>query len=93
MLCVIYYLLSYYNSYLVLIFIIYLFRFVLLKYYESLKTFIDTRVNSDISFYVNSYEISREYSTVSQFSNLGNTQNNLITLIGTDKLKSDLGTS
>lgn len=60
---------------------------------QSLQTLIDTRKNADISFYVNSYEIVREYINVSQFSSLGATQNSLITLIGTDKLKTNLGTT
>lgn len=62
----------------------------IISHIQSLQTQIDTRTNSDISFYLNSYEILKEYQTVSQFSNLGATQNSLITLIGTDKLKADL---
>lgn len=59
---------------------------------QSLQNLIDTRVNSDIVFYTNSYQVVQDYQTVSQFSNLGATQNSLIILIGTDKLKTDLGT-
>ena len=62
----------------------------IISHIQSLQTQIDARKNSDISFYVNSYGILQEYQTVSQFSNLGATQNSLITLIGTDKLKADL---
>jgi hypothetical protein len=56
----------------------------------GLHTFITDRMNGDISFYINSLEISKEYSTVAQFSSIGNTQNNIIKIIGTDKLKNDL---
>lgn len=56
----------------------------------NLKTTIDTRKNADISFYQNSYGVAKDYTTTSQFNNLGATQNNLITLIGTTKLKTDL---
>jgi len=57
---------------------------------QTLQTLIDTRKNEDITFYTNSNEIMQEYFTVLQFSNLGATQNSLIELIGTDKLKEDL---
>lgn len=57
---------------------------------EDLKTLIDTRRNADISFYQNSYAVLRDYQTVTQFSTIGATQNSLIQLIGTDKLKADL---
>ncbi len=59
---------------------------------QSLQTLMDTRLNADIVFYTNSYNIVQEYLTISQFSNLGAVQNSLITLIGTNKLKTDLGT-
>jgi hypothetical protein len=52
---------------------------------------VNARVSGDITFYTNSYEIVNEYNYISQFSNLGATQNNLIEIIGTDKLKDDLG--
>jgi hypothetical protein len=58
---------------------------------EELKTLLDTRRNGDIAFYQNSYAVLRDYQTVSQFSVIGATQNSLIQLIGTDKLKEDLG--
>jgi hypothetical protein len=57
---------------------------------QGLQNLINGRMNGDISFYINSLEISKEYSTVVQFSSVGNTQNNIIKLIGTDKLKDDL---
>jgi hypothetical protein len=57
---------------------------------QTLQTLIDDRRNGDITFYTNSNEIMQEYFTVLQFSNLGATQNSLIELIGTDKLKEDL---
>ena len=56
----------------------------------TLQTFLNNQVSSDTSFYQNSYAVATEYSTVAQFSHLGATQNSLITLIGTDKLKTDL---
>ena len=59
---------------------------------QSLQTLIDTRKNADISFYRNSYAVLNDYQIASQFSNVGSTQNNLIILIGTDKLKTDLTT-
>jgi hypothetical protein len=60
---------------------------------QSFQSLIDTRKDADIAFYINSDIVLREYLTVSQFSNLGATQNSLIKLIGTDKLKTDLGTT
>lgn len=58
---------------------------------QSFTNEVNSRTNSDISFYTNSYEVLNEYLYVSQFSNLGATQNNLIEIVGTDKLKDDLG--
>lgn len=58
---------------------------------QLLTNEINARTSGDISFYTNSYEILNEYLYVSQFSNLGATQNNLIEIVGTDKLKDDLG--
>lgn len=58
---------------------------------QSLQTLMDTRVNSDIVFYTNSYQIVQDYMTILQFSNLGASQNSLISIIGTDKLKKNLG--
>jgi hypothetical protein len=66
---------------------------VIISDLQNFKTFVDARKNADVSFYLNSCEILAEYQTVSQFSNLGATQNSLIKLIGTDKLKTDLGTT
>ena len=60
---------------------------------QTLSNEIDTRRTDDISFYTNSYEIINEYLTISQFSNLGATQNSLINIIGTQKLKTRLGIS
>lgn len=59
---------------------------------QTFQTFIDARKNSDIAFYLNSFQILQEYQTVAQFSSLGATQNSLIKLVGTDKLKTNLGT-
>jgi hypothetical protein len=63
---------------------------VIISDVQTLKTLIDTRKNGDISFYVNSLAISNDYQTLLQFSNIGATQNSLIQLIGTDKLKNNL---
>lgn len=52
---------------------------------------INARTSGDITFYTNSYEILNEYLYVLQFSNTGATQNSLIEIVGTDKLKDDLG--
>jgi hypothetical protein len=60
---------------------------------QSFQSLIDTRKNADIAFYINSSQILQEYQTVSQFSSLGATQNSLIKLVGTDKLKTNLGTA
>jgi hypothetical protein len=66
---------------------------VIISHVQTLQTLLDTRYNSDISFYQNSLSISKDYQSVSQFSNLGSTQNSLISLIGTSKLKTNLGIS
>ena len=58
---------------------------------QTLTTELNTRRTGDITFYTNSYEIVNEFLTISQFSNLGATQNSLISIIGTDKLKQRLG--
>jgi hypothetical protein len=58
---------------------------------QSFTNEVNARTSGDISFYTNSYEIVNEYLYISQFSNLGATQNNLIEIVGTDKLKDDLG--
>lgn len=58
---------------------------------STLQTLMDTRRNSDCSFYQNSLSVTRDYQTLLQFSNLGATQNSLITLIGTPKLHDKLG--
>ena len=60
---------------------------------QTLSNEINTRRTDDITFYTNSYEIVNEYLTISQFSNLGATQNSLINIIGTQKLKTRLGIS
>lgn len=59
---------------------------------QTLKSLLDTRSSGDISFYVNSLAVLGDYQRVSAFSNLGATQNSLITLIGTNKLKTSLQT-
>lgn len=57
---------------------------------QDLQTLLNARKNGDVTFYQNSYAVLRDYQTVSQFNVIGATQNSLIQLIGTDKLKTDL---
>lgn len=57
---------------------------------SSLQTLMGSRQSADTSFYVNSLGVIGDYQTVLQFSNTGATQNSLIKLIGTDKLKNNL---
>jgi hypothetical protein len=58
---------------------------------QSLQTLMDTRRTGDWTFYQNSLLVMQDYQTVLQFSNIGATQNSLITLIGTPKLHNRLG--
>jgi hypothetical protein len=58
---------------------------------QSLQTLMDTRRSGDWTFYQNSLSVMQDYQAVLQFSNIGATQNSLITLIGTSKLHSRLG--
>jgi hypothetical protein len=58
---------------------------------QTLQTLMDTRRTNDINFYTNSLSVVKDYQTLLPFSNLGATQNSLITLIGTTKLKTNLG--
>jgi hypothetical protein len=64
---------------------------VIISDVQTLQTLIDTRRTSDWLFYQNSRAVLNDYQTELQFSNIGYTQNNLITLIGTPKLHSELG--
>lgn len=56
----------------------------------NLMSVVDTQRNNDITFYGNCYKVMQDYQTAVAFSYVGDTQNNLIKLIGTDKLKADL---
>jgi len=58
---------------------------------QNLQTLMDTRRTGDWTFYQNSLNVMQDYQSVLQFSNIGATQNSLITLIGTPKLHSRLG--
>lgn len=58
---------------------------------ENMTSFINNRTYGDINFYKNAYAILNDYQTVAQFSNMGATQTSLISIIGTDKLKANLG--
>jgi hypothetical protein len=58
---------------------------------QNLQTLMDTRRSGDWTFYQNSLSVMQDYQAVLQFSNIGATQNSLITLIGTPKLHNRLG--
>lgn len=60
---------------------------------SSLQNLLDTRRTSDISFYQNSLAVVRDYQTVSVFSNIGATQNSLINIVGSSKLKTSIQTA
>jgi hypothetical protein len=60
---------------------------------NSLQTLLATRRNGDINFYQNSLAIIRDYQTVLPFSSVGATQNSLLQIVGTTKLKTDLATA
>jgi len=60
---------------------------------NSLQTLLATRRNGDINFYQNSLAIIRDYQTVLTFSSVGSTQNSLLQIVGTTKLKTDLATA
>lgn len=60
---------------------------------NSLQTLLATRRNEDINFYQNSLAIIRDYQTVLTFSSVGATQNSLLQIVGTTKLKTDLATA
>jgi len=60
---------------------------------NSLQTLLATRRNGDINFYQNSLAIVRDYQTVLTFSGVGDTQNSLLQIVGTTKLKTDLATA
>jgi hypothetical protein len=60
---------------------------------NSLQNLLNTRKNSDISFYQNSLAIVQDYQKVLTFSNVGDTQNSILQIVGTPKLKNDLATS
>ena len=58
---------------------------------QTLKTLVDTGRNGDITFYTNSLAVLHDYQTLLPFSNMGATQNSLISLIGTNKLHNAIG--
>lgn len=56
---------------------------------NSASNFMQTRQNSDVSFFTNLQNFVNNYAAVRQFSNLGETQTYLVNnFIGSDKLKS-----
>lgn len=64
---------------------------VIISHVQTLQTTMDTQRTNDYTFYQNSLAVLKDYQTVSQFSNIGATQNSLITIIGSSKLHSELG--
>jgi len=60
---------------------------------NSLQSLLTSRRNADINFYQNSLAIIRDYQTVLTFSSVGATQNSLLQIVGTTKLKNDLATA
>lgn len=60
---------------------------------NSLQSLLATRRNGDINFYQNSLAVIRDYQTVLTFSSVGSTQNSLLQIVGTTKLKNDLATA
>lgn len=60
---------------------------------QSLQDLLDTRRIHDTTFYRNSLLVLDDYFKVLDFSHVGSTQNSLITLIGTEKLKTSLYSS
>jgi hypothetical protein len=64
---------------------------VIISDVQSLQTLVDGQRSSDWFFYQNSLSVMQDYQTLLQFSNMGATQNSLISLIGTSKLHSELG--
>jgi hypothetical protein len=58
---------------------------------SNVASFMDTRVNADITFYTNSQAVVADYNKVTKFSDMGATESNLMNnLIGSDKLKERL---
>jgi hypothetical protein len=53
---------------------------------SSISTLMDTRRNGDVSFYTNSKAVVDDYNTVTQFSNMGQSQTQLVQSVGTPKL-------
>jgi hypothetical protein len=60
---------------------------------SSLQTLLDSRRSGDISFYQNSLAVVQDYQTVLTFSNVGATQNSLLQMVGTNKLKTSIQTA
>jgi len=60
---------------------------------NALESLLNVRRNGDINFYQNSLAIVKDYQTVLTFSSVGDTQNSLLQIVGTTKLKTDLATA
>jgi hypothetical protein len=56
----------------------------------NISTYMNSRRTNDVTFFNNAKTIIDEYNTVKQFSNMGQSQSDMMQLIGSDKLKSRL---
>jgi len=52
----------------------------------SITTFMDTRRNADVAFFTASQEIVSNYNDVKVFNNMGQTETELMNLVGSDKI-------
>lgn len=57
---------------------------------NAISSLMDNRRNGDVTFFNNSQDVIRDYKEIRQFSNMGQTQTDLIGLVGSDKLNERL---
>lgn len=57
---------------------------------SNITTYMNSRRTNDVTFFNNAKTIIDEYNTVKQFSNMGQSQSDMMQLIGSDKLKTRL---
>jgi hypothetical protein len=57
----------------------------------TLQSVMNTQRTSDYTFYQNSLAVLKDYQNATKINNIGSTQKSIINLIGTDKLKTNLG--
>lgn len=60
---------------------------------QSVSTLLDGRRSADVTFYQNSLAVVSDYQKISTFSHVGETQNSILKIVGTDKLKTDLASA